>query len=104
LRLVPRDGSAAPAARSELDPTCVVFGPGYGPVHESLPFAAAVLAAVRAAERTPESRPAEAARIPLRRDPADIAERIRHLGDLHQAGLVTDEEFVSKKTQLLSEL
>lgn len=104
LRLVPRAGSAAPAARSELDPACVVFGPGYGPVHESLPFAAAVLAAVRAAERTPESRPAEAARIPLRRDPADIAERIRHLGDLHQAGLVTDEEFVSKKTQLLSEL
>ena len=27
------------------------------------------------------------------RDPADVAERIRHLGELHQAGLVTDEEF-----------
>ncbi|MDQ0295766.1 MULTISPECIES: DUF4429 domain-containing protein [Streptomyces] len=104
LRLIPRSGPAAQPARPELDPTCVVFGPGYGPVHESLPFAAAVLAAVRAAERTPESRPAESSRIPLRRDPADIAERIRHLGELHQAGLVTDEEFVSKKTQLLSEL
>jgi hypothetical protein len=39
-----------------------------------------------------------------RRDPADIAERIRHLGDLHQAGLVTDEEFSVKKAELLAEL
>ncbi|MET9168900.1 SHOCT domain-containing protein, partial [Streptomyces cellulosae] len=39
-----------------------------------------------------------------RRDPADIAERIRHLGELHQAGLVTDEEFSSKKAELLAEL
>jgi hypothetical protein len=39
-----------------------------------------------------------------RRDPADIAERIRHLGELHQQGLVTDEEFSSKKAELLAEL
>ncbi|MCF2436580.1 SHOCT domain-containing protein [Streptomyces thinghirensis] len=39
-----------------------------------------------------------------RRDPPDIAERIRHLGELHQAGLVTDEEFSSKKAELLAEL
>jgi len=39
-----------------------------------------------------------------RRDPADIAERIRHLGELHQAGLVTDEEFSVKKAELLAEL
>jgi len=39
-----------------------------------------------------------------RRDPADIAERIRHLGELHQAGLVTDEEFAGKKAELLAEL
>lgn len=39
-----------------------------------------------------------------RRDPADIAERIRHLGELHQAGLVTDDEFSAKKAQLLAEL
>ncbi|MEU3148649.1 SHOCT domain-containing protein, partial [Streptomyces sp. NPDC006999] len=32
------------------------------------------------------------------------ADRIRHLGDLHQAGLVTDEEFSSKKAELLAEL
>ncbi|MFI0086098.1 SHOCT domain-containing protein, partial [Streptomyces bobili] len=41
---------------------------------------------------------------PPRRDPADVAERIRHLGDLHSAGLVTDEEFSAKKAELLAEL
>jgi hypothetical protein len=69
-------------------------------VHESLPFAAAVLAAVREAGPAPEPVLAGAAR----RDPADIADRIRHLGELHEAGLVTDEEFSAKKAQLLAEL
>ncbi len=104
LRLLPRDAdpSAAPAVpQADQDPAAVVFGLGYGPVHESLPFAAAVLAAVR--ERgasTPVPVPVPAPR----RDPADIAERIRHLGELHQQGLVTDEEFSSKKAELLAEL
>ncbi|MFJ8809657.1 DUF4429 domain-containing protein [Streptomyces sp. NPDC102490] len=107
LRLLPRDidasaGGAAPAVpQADQDPAAVVFGLGYGPVHESLPFAAAVLAAVR--ERgasTPVPVPVPAPR----RDPADIAERIRHLGELHQQGLVTDEEFSSKKAELLAEL
>lgn len=58
LRLLPREpgGSAGPPeapadppGQADQDPTAVVFGMGYGPVHESLPFAAAVLAAVRAA-------------------------------------------------------
>ncbi|MFJ9897466.1 DUF4429 domain-containing protein [Streptomyces sp. NPDC091280] len=81
----------------DQDPAAVVFGLGYGPVHESLPFAAAVLSAVRSA------RPAGV--VPAgRRDPADIAERIRHLGELHAAGLVTDEEFSAKKAELLAEL
>jgi hypothetical protein len=86
--------------QADQDPAAVVFGLGYGPVHESLPFAAAVLSAVR------QRRPAAvvpAATAP-RRDPADIAERIRHLGELHQAGLVTDEEFSVKKAELLAEL
>lgn len=113
LRLLPRDAdaSAVPAAsaasaapvvpQADQDPAAVVFGLGYGPVHESLPFAAAVLAAVRergAVAPVPVSVPAP------RRDPADIAERIRHLGELHQQGLVTDEEFSSKKAELLAEL
>ena len=81
----------------DQDPAAVVFGLGYGPVHESLPFAAAVLSAIRTARPT--------AVVPvMRRDPADIAERIRHLGELHQAGLVTDEEFAAKKAELLAEL
>ncbi|MDN0194477.1 DUF4429 domain-containing protein [Streptomyces sp. S.PNR 29] len=98
LRLLRHDGAASPA-QADQDPAAVVFGLGYGPVHESLPFAAAVLAAVRKsgpAVKVPASAP--------RRDPADIAERIRHLGELHQAGLVTDEEFSAKKAELLSEL
>ncbi|MEU5098819.1 DUF4429 domain-containing protein [Streptomyces sp. NPDC020996] len=100
LRLLRREaGAAGQPAQPDQDPAAVVFGLGYGPVHESLPFAAAVLAAVRA------SRPVAAVTAPRpRRDPADIAERIRHLGELHRAGLVTDEEFSVKKAELLAEL
>ncbi|WP_189702814.1 DUF4429 domain-containing protein [Streptomyces anandii] len=106
LRLLPREAASAQGAadrsrppQPDQDPAAVVFGLGYGPVHESLPFAAAVLAAVRAAgPSTPVPVPAP------RRDPADIADRIRHLGELHQAGLVTDEEFSVKKAELLAEL
>ncbi|MGW1157075.1 DUF4429 domain-containing protein [Streptomyces sp. NPDC002519] len=101
LRLLRRDAGAGAPVQPDQDPAAVVFGLGYGPVHESLPFAAAVLAAVRAAG--PQAGPA--AVIPAaRRDPADIAERIRHLGELHEAGLVTDEEFATKKAELLAEL
>ncbi|MBK3631837.1 DUF4429 domain-containing protein [Streptomyces asoensis] len=97
-------GEAEPV-QADQDPGAVVFGLGYGPVHESLPFAAAVLAAVRGrgASAAVPAIPAPAAPAP-RRDPADIAERIRHLGELHVAGLVTDEEFSVKKAELLAEL
>ncbi|MFJ9909041.1 DUF4429 domain-containing protein [Streptomyces sp. NPDC101152] len=94
LRLLRREGTAP--AQPDQDPAAVVFGLGYGPVHESLPFAAAVLAAIRTCGPVPS--------VPARRDPADIAERIRHLGELHQAGLVTDAEFSTKKAELLAEL
>ncbi|MFV2117320.1 DUF4429 domain-containing protein [Streptomyces sp. Act-28] len=100
LRLV-RRGAPAQPDQPDQDPAAVVFGLGYGPVHESLPFAAAVLQAVRDTDRTaPVPVPVGAGR----RDPADIADRIRHLGDLHRAGLVTDEEFTAKKAELLAEL
>ncbi|MGW1724518.1 DUF4429 domain-containing protein [Streptomyces sp. NPDC002306] len=99
LRLLRRDAAQPQSAPADQDPAAVVFGLGYGPVHESLPFAAAVLAAVRAGG------PAGVVPVPApRRDPADIAERIRHLGELHRAGLVTDEEFSVKKAELLAEL
>lgn len=96
-------GPQAPAprpAQADQDPAAVIFGLGYGPVHESLPFAAAVLESVRKKQSTPVAVPASA----VRRDPADIAEQIRRLGELHQAGLVTDDEFSAKKAQLLAEL
>ncbi|MEV6398385.1 DUF4429 domain-containing protein [Streptomyces sp. NPDC051907] len=97
------EGAVQPA-QADQDPAAVVFGLGYGPVHESLPFAAAVLEAVRTADTALPAPAALPRSGPARRDPADIAERIRHLGELHQAGLVTDEEFSSKKAELLAEL
>ncbi|MEU6945448.1 DUF4429 domain-containing protein [Streptomyces sp. NPDC046316] len=103
LRLLPRAGEPR-SAQADRDPAAVVFGLGYGPVHESLPFAAAVLAAIRGAGRTAAPEPADALPSPESRDPAGIAERIRHLGELHRAGLVTDEEFTVKKAELLAEL
>ncbi|MBW1600947.1 DUF4429 domain-containing protein [Streptomyces sp. JJ66] len=114
LRLI-RRGADTPDERpgeADQDPAAVVFGLGYGLVHESLPLAASVLAAVhrkRGAPGTPgpggtASLAATASRGTLRADPADIAERIRHLGHLHDSGLLTDEEFSAKKADLLAEL
>ncbi|MFK4064412.1 DUF4429 domain-containing protein [Streptomyces sp. NPDC029674] len=107
LRLLRRETPVEQPGQADQDPAAVVFGLGYGPVHESLPFAASVLAAVRASGPAPLSdgvgTGASAARA-VRRDPADIADRIRHLGDLHQAGLITDDEFTTKKAELLAEL
>ncbi len=96
---------------ADQDPAAVVFGLGYGLLHESLPFAASVLEAVRAAEPVMAldtggrdiSGPHGGVQA-VRSDPADIAERIRHLGELHESGLLTDEEFSEKKAQLLAEL
>lgn len=84
--------------QADQDPSAVVFGLGYGPVHESLPFAAAVLGAAR------HSRPAPVPAAAGRCGPAEIAERIRHLSELHHSGLVTDDEFNAKKADLLAEL
>ncbi|MFF5896143.1 DUF4429 domain-containing protein [Streptomyces argenteolus] len=117
LRLLPRGAGAESGedgpgpdpqgvthrVQPDQDPAAVTFGLGYGPVHESLPFAAAVLESVRRTQSVP------VATVPgpvggARRDPADIAERIRHLGDLHQAGLVTEAEYSAKKAELLAEL
>ncbi|MEU4094211.1 DUF4429 domain-containing protein [Streptomyces sp. NPDC026673] len=52
LRLLPRDGDGRRPGSPDDDPATVVFGLGYGLVHESLPLAAAVLAAVQRAART----------------------------------------------------
>ncbi|MGW7316466.1 DUF4429 domain-containing protein [Streptomyces sp. NPDC054865] len=81
LRLVPRD--ATTDARPDHDLAAAVFGVGYGAVHESLPFAAAVLAALGA--RTP------VASVPSPGPSED--DRLRHLTELHGAGLLTDAEY-----------
>ncbi|MEV6130230.1 DUF4429 domain-containing protein [Streptomyces violaceusniger] len=106
LRLLRRSAEDEPLGRPDQDPAAVVFGMGYGLVHQSLPFAAAVLEAIRASAPVPYAEGASSsnrAGAP-RRDPADIAERIRHLGELHTAGLLTDDEFSAKKAELLAEL
>ncbi|MER5207938.1 DUF4429 domain-containing protein [Streptomyces sp. NPDC002825] len=99
LRLVPRGGGPR-SERPDQDPACVVFG-RYGPVYESLTFAASVLAAIRGKDRTPVPVPVP---VSAAVDPGAVAERIRHLGELHRAGLVTDAEFSAKKAELLAEL
>ncbi len=106
LRLLRRSAENQPAGRADKDPAAVVFGMGYGLVHQSLPFAAAVLEAIRVSSPVPctEGAPAPNRAAAPRRDPADIAERIRHLGELHTAGLLTDDEFSAKKAELLAEL
>ena len=96
LRLLRGEPTTEPA---DQDPATVVFGLGYGPV--------ARVAAVRGGGPGGRAHRGPAAMVPAtvpRRDPSDIAERIRHLGELHRAGLVTDEEFSVKKAELLSEL
>ncbi|GAA2441780.1 DUF4429 domain-containing protein [Streptomyces macrosporus] len=110
LRLIRRGAHDRPSEEPDQDPTAVVFGLGYGLVHESLPLAASVLEAIRAAE--PDLAPETAVAVPraeppaarVRPAPADIADRIRHLGELHEAGLLTDDEFSTKKAELLAEL
>ncbi|NLU71660.1 DUF4429 domain-containing protein [Streptomyces sp. HNM0575] len=110
LRVTPRGGRPPENGEPDKDPASVVFGIGYGLVHESLPFAASVLEAVRAADpadlpgASGSSRASRSGHSGGRADPADIAERIRHLGELREAGLVTDDEFAKKKADLLAEL
>ncbi|UCM87665.1 DUF4429 domain-containing protein [Streptomyces marincola] len=104
LRLHRRAADGRPEPRTDpadQDPASVVFGLGYGLVHESLPLAAAVLEAIHTAGPTHDAPVDNGHR---RADPGDIANRIRHLGELHAAGLLTDAEFTAKKTELLAEL
>ncbi|MFD9359357.1 DUF4429 domain-containing protein [Streptomyces sp. NPDC060031] len=90
LRLLPRDSARDP--RPDHDLASATFGVGAGAVHESLPFAAAVLAALRG--RTP------VAAVPRPR-PAD--DRLRHLGELHTAGLLTDAEYSALRDRFAAE-
>ncbi|MGW0391659.1 DUF4429 domain-containing protein [Streptomyces sp. NPDC003042] len=97
LRLLPHDDAGE--ARPDHDLAAAVFGVGYGAVHESLPFAATVLAALRG--RTPVA----SLPLPLPRAASSTAsvpaarsgsgDRLRHLTELHSAGLLTDAEYAA---------
>ncbi|QEV47562.1 DUF4429 domain-containing protein [Streptomyces vinaceus] len=89
LRLLLRDAPADP--RPDHDLATAVFAVGAGSVHESLPFAAAVLAALRG--RTP------VASVPAAR----TDERLHHLGELYGAGLLTDAEYCALRDRFAAE-
>ncbi|WP_220447216.1 DUF4429 domain-containing protein [Nonomuraea deserti] len=82
-----------PPPEPDKDPAAVVFGLGWGATHKSLPFAAAVLAAIPAPE--PKALPSAV---------SDVAGLIAKLGELRDAGLLTEEEFRVKKAELLSRI
>ncbi|MFD7259715.1 DUF4429 domain-containing protein [Streptomyces sp. NPDC059874] len=89
LRLLLRDAAGDP--RPSHDLAAAVFGVGYGSVHESLPFAAAVLAAVRGR--------ASVSSVPRARS----GERLHHLSELHSAGLLTDAEYAALRERFTAE-
>ncbi|MEV6679691.1 DUF4429 domain-containing protein [Streptomyces erythrochromogenes] len=92
LRLLLREPQQTPAdPRPDHDLATAVFGVGYGAVHESLPFAAAVLAATRT--RTPVAA--------ARGRSGD--ERLRHLSELYSAGLLTDGEYAALRDRFTAE-
>ncbi|MFI5617564.1 DUF4429 domain-containing protein [Streptomyces sp. NPDC051567] len=100
LRLLPRDTPGDP--RPDHDLATAVFGTGYGvgygAMHESLPFAASVLAALRG--RAPVAAVGAVGSVPPLRVSGD---RLRHLGELHGAGLLTDAEYTALRDRFAAE-
>lgn len=76
----------------DKDPASVIFSLGWGATHMSLPFAAAVPATIPSAEPPKPVRGSE------------VAELITKLGELRDAGVLSEEEFQAKKAELLSRL
>ncbi|MFD8979636.1 DUF4429 domain-containing protein [Streptomyces sp. NPDC059564] len=94
LRLLTRDPAPGVGdARADHDLAAAVFGVGYGAVHESLPFAAAVLAALRG--RTPVAS--------LSRARSAEDGRLRHLSELYGAGLLTDSEYAALRDRFAAD-
>ncbi|MFD3697545.1 DUF4429 domain-containing protein [Streptomyces sp. NPDC058646] len=93
LRLLPREpGQSGADLRPDHDLATAVFRVGYGAVHESLPFAAAVLAALRG--------PTPVTSVPRPRGGGD---RLRHLDELHGAGLLTDSEYAALRARFTAD-
>lgn len=86
LRLSVRNAAGDP--RADHDLASAVFGVGHGSVHESLPFAAAVLVGVRG-------------RMPVAAVPGPrTADRLQHLSELHGVGLLTEAEYAALRDRL----
>lgn len=98
LRLLPVD---APPSRMDPthDPLALTFGLGWGTVADSLPFAACVLAAIRS---QPEV--VGMSTVPATSPTDEVVAAIRKLGELRDAGLLTEDEFQRKKTELLDRM
>ncbi|MEU7552193.1 DUF4429 domain-containing protein [Streptomyces sp. NPDC044571] len=90
LRLLTRDTTGDP--RPDHDLATAVFRAGHGAVHESLPFAATVLAAL--------GRGTPVASVP---QPRASGDRLHHLGELHSAGLLTDAEYAALRDRFTAE-
>ncbi|MCP2262165.1 protein of unknown function (DUF4429) [Streptoalloteichus tenebrarius] len=116
------DGDDVRRLDPDQDPRALTFGVGYGLTHESLTFAAAVLYAI-ADHRTvvraaPEAVPAVSAPAALPPPPPppslsgsgggpsvdEVIATIRKLGELRDAGLLSEDEFQRKKAELLARL
>ncbi|MFE9630719.1 DUF4429 domain-containing protein [Streptomyces sp. NPDC006463] len=93
LRLLLRDTAADP--RPDHDLAAAVFGVGYGAAHESLPFAAAVLAAVRGR--------AAVSAVPAVPGARSDDDRLRHLSELYSAGLLTDAEYTTLRDRFAAD-
>lgn len=92
LRLLLRERDTAADPRPDHDLAAAVFGVGYGAAHESLPFAAAVLAAVRGR--------AAVSAVPRARSGDD---RLRHLSELYSEGLLTDAEYTALRDRFAAD-
>ncbi len=102
LRLKVR-GRQSPADANK-DPASVIFSLGWGATHHSLPFAAAVLAAIQTAAPTPILGTTPALEPQSSRGHTELVDLILKLGELRDAGLLSEEEFQAKKAELLSRM
>ncbi|WP_046472007.1 DUF4429 domain-containing protein [Allosalinactinospora lopnorensis] len=100
LRLVVRGRPAERPADPEEDLTCLCSHGGKGQAHTFM-MAAAITAYLRPGGGT---EPPAVTAANAGDDGRLVYDRIRELGRLHKEGLLTDEEFTFKKTELLRRL
>ncbi|RNL85504.1 DUF4429 domain-containing protein [Halostreptopolyspora alba] len=100
LRLVPHGAVTAATADPEQDFTCLCTHGSKGQA-QTLAMAATITAHIRSRD---EAAPAAVTAAEPGDEAQAIYDRIRELGRLHSEGLLTDEEFSTKKAELLDRL